>query len=61
MGSSPVAFKYFSVYFFHFFFFRFACFFVFIFDFVHNWILACVYVIISVSLHVINSLHAEYF
>ena len=34
MGSSPVAFKYF---FFHFL-FRFASFFVFILDFVHNWI-----------------------
>ena len=32
MGSSPVAFKYF------FRIFRFASFFVFIFDFVHNWI-----------------------
>ena len=32
MGSSPVAFMYF------FFFFRFASFFVFILDFVHNWI-----------------------
>ena len=33
MGSSPVAFKYFF-----FIFFRFASFFVFILDFVHNWI-----------------------
>ena len=34
MGLSPVAFKYY----FFFFFFRFASFFVFILDFVHNWI-----------------------
>ena len=35
MGSSPVEFKH---YFFFIFFFRFASFFVFILDFVHNWI-----------------------
>ena len=34
VGSSPEAFKYF----FYYFFFRFASFFVFILDFVHNWI-----------------------
>ena len=33
VGSSPVAFKYFFVHF-----FRFASFFVFVLDFVHNWI-----------------------
>ena len=65
MGSSPVAFEYF----FFRFVFRFASFFVFILDCVHNWIHVFefgIYVtntapcIISISLHVINSLHAEY-
>ena len=66
MGSSPVAFEYF----FFRFVFRFASFFVFVsilcttgYMYLN---LACVYVtntapcIISISLHVINSLHAEY-
>ena len=35
MGSGPVAFK---LFFFFFFFFKFVSFFVFILDFVHNWI-----------------------
>ena len=66
MGSNPVAFKFFC----HFL-FRVASFFIFIIDFVHKYIYfifwACVYVkntapwIISISLHVINSLHAECF
>ena len=67
VGSSPVAFKFvfFS------FCFRFASLFVFILDFVYNWIhlfafgmcLCSKYSTVnnSISLHVNNSLHAEYF